>query len=535
MNDSSNRTPEEKLAAAGVGEVPPNGGGVRPTIRLAAGRIKRIVDEAERALIKARCGLYQRDGRIVFVAYTPAKTGKGEDTATIQILERGEHALLADMCGAANFEKYNKTAEAWISADPPSLIAKALQEHALGDLRFPLLHGVVTAPTMRADGSILSNPGYDAKTGLLFDPRGVVFPPIMDRPTRADAEKAYESLGKLITDFPFEKDHDKQVALSAILTACVRRSLPTAPLHGFTAPTAGTGKGKLIDIACGIATGYRASALGSGGREEEFEKRLTAKLLAGEPFIAIDNCTQPLGGDLLCSMLTQERMSLRILGLSEAPSVSTGAFVAASGNNLLVKGDLIRRTLMCALDAKVEQPETRVFSHDPVRLALDWREERVIDALTILRAYHVASRPGKPTPLGSFEDWSDLVRGALMWVGGADPVDSMARLRKADPVLAAVRAVMGQWALAIGAGEVTAAEAVRKATEKKADNEGIERFTAPDFRDALMAVAGKGETVNGQVLGKWLQRHQDRPVDGVQFVRSGERHGSAVWTLKNAA
>jgi hypothetical protein len=38
----------------------------RPTIRLAANDIERIVDEAEAALIKADRGIYQRDGSIVF-------------------------------------------------------------------------------------------------------------------------------------------------------------------------------------------------------------------------------------------------------------------------------------------------------------------------------------------------------------------------------------------------------------------------------------------------------------------------------------
>ena len=571
MSDSRIRgkayeSPEDALARAGVVEVPiaepksrsktngaakdaeppdsgeppppptakPDEAGSRPTIRLAAGQIKRIVDEAELALIQARCGLYQRDGRIVFVAYTPAKTGKGEDTVTIQILERGEQAVLADMCGAAAFQKYNQKAGRWLAADPPLVIVQALRQHALGNLRFPILRGVITAPTIRADGSVLSKPGYDAATGLLFDPRGVDFPAIPDKPTRAQAEAAYENLCKLLMGFPFKEDHDRSVALSAILTACVRRSLPTAPMHAFSAPTPGTGKGKLVDIACVIATGYAASALGSGGREEEFEKRLAAKLLAGEPVIAIDNCTRPLGGDLICSMLTQERMSLRILGLSEAPSISTDAFVAASGNNLVVLGDLIRRTLLCCIDAKVEQPENRVFDNDPVTLALDWRAEFVADALTILRAYHVAGRPGKPKPLGSFEAWSALVRGALVWLGDVDPVASMNKLRKADPVLAAIRAVMGQWTLVIGDGEVTSAEAIKKATEKTPGTDGRDVLVNPDFRDALLAVAGKGETVASQALGKWLQGHQDRVVDGAQFVKRKERHKSAVWVLENA-
>ena len=110
--------------------------------------------------------------------------------------------------------------------------------------------------------------------------------------------------------------------------------------------------------------------IGSAANEEEMEKRLASKLMAGEPFIAIDNCTRPLGGESDLLDLTQERVSPRILGFSKAPPISTGAFVAANGNNLVIKGDLIRRTMLCRIDAKVEQPETRVFDVDPVAEAV---------------------------------------------------------------------------------------------------------------------------------------------------------------------
>jgi hypothetical protein len=519
---------EERYARARSGndEDKERGNYSRPTVRLIVGEIERIVDEAEAALIKARRGLYQRDNRIVFVAYSPAKTATGADTATIQILERGEHALIVDMAASANFERFDKRVKGWVAADPPISIVKALQQHGLGKLRFPTLHGVITAPTIRADGSILGAPGYDAATGLLFDARGVDFPAIPERPTRAEAERAFATLGDLLTGFPFVERHDRSVALSAILTACVRRSLPTAPLHAFSAPSAGTGKGKLVDIACVIATGFKAAPLSHGGNEEEMEKRLASKLMAGEPFIAIDNCTRPLGGDLICSMLTQEKVSPRILGLSKSPPISTGAFVAANGNNLVIRGDLTRRTLRCRIDAKVEQPENRVFRNDPVNDAMEKRADLVVAALIILRAYHVVGRPKKPSPLGSFEAWSDLIRGALMWLGAADPVDSMNELRKSDPVREAMRAVMGQWYSIIGSQSVTSAEIIGRAVETH-----LGEFVHADFRDALMVVAGKGGMLNGRALGNWLESKQDTIVDSRQIMRMGNRQGVALWAL----
>jgi len=504
----------------------------RPTIRLVAGEMDRIVDEAEVALLKANRGLYQRDNKIVFVGYSPAKAANGDDTVTIQILERGEHALLVDMAASANFEKFDKRANGWIAADPPLPIVKGLQQHGLGKLRFPTLHGVITAPTLRGDGSILNAPGYDAATGLLLDPRGVEFPAISEQPTRAEAEKALLLLDDLIKGFPFVEPHDRSVALSAILTASVRRSLPTAPLHAFSAPTAGTGKGKLVDIACVIATGFKAAPLSHGATEEEAEKRLTSKLLAGEPFIAIDNCTRPLGGELICSVLTQEKVSPRILCFSKAPPISTGAFVAANGNNLSIVGDLTRRTLRCRIDAKVEQPESRAFANDPVEDAMTRRADLVVAALTILRAYHVAGRPEKPKPLGSFEAWSDRIRGALMWLGAADPVESMNQLRKSDPEREALRSVVGQWNLVIGRNQsVTSAEIINRAVQTRSSGQQSE-FVFPEFRDALMVVAGRHGILNVRALGNWLESKHDAIVDGLQIVRMGSRQGVAVWALK---
>jgi putative DNA primase/helicase len=92
-----------------------------------------------------------------------------------------------------------------------------------------------------------------------------------------------------------------------------------------------------------------------------------------------------------------------------------------------------RRAIVSKIDPKMETPETRVFPFEPVALAKERRPQLVAAVLTVLRAYHVAGKPDKPAPLGSFGDWSDLVRGALMWLGEADPVDTMAEVRAADP------------------------------------------------------------------------------------------------------
>ena len=125
-----------------------------------------------------------------------------------------------------------------------------------------------------------------------------------------------------------------------------------------------------------------------------------------------------------------------------------------------------------------------------------------------------------------------------MWVGAADPVETMNKLRKSDPELEALRAVMGQWREAFGVFEsATAAEAIREATATEPDpTEPPGKFglVRPDFRDALMTAAGRGGQISGRALGHWLQARAGRIVDGMRFERMGDRSGVAVWALRLA-
>jgi putative DNA primase/helicase len=259
--------------------------------------------------------------------------------------------------------------------------------------RLPVLTGLVNGPTLRADGSLLDRPGFDPATGLLFDPQGRAFPRLTPHPGRDEAMLALEYLRELISTFPFVNDADRAVALSAILTAVIRTALPTAPLHAFNAPTAGSGKSMLVDIASMIATGRPAAVIAQGKTEEEMEKRLGAALIAGDPLISIDNCETSLGGELLCQSLTQPTLKVRILGKSLNAEVPSNAAIYATGNNLTLSGDMTRRAVRSSLDPGVERPELRAFDRDPVAMVEDHRGDYLTAALTMLRAYHVAGRP----------------------------------------------------------------------------------------------------------------------------------------------
>ena len=57
----------------------------------------------------------------------------------------------------------------------------------------------------------------------------------------------------------------------------------------------------------------------------------------------------------------------------------------------------------------------------------------------------VAGSPRQAPPLGSFVEWSALVRDPLIWLGEPDPVLSLETLRESDPRLDSVAAVLAQF------------------------------------------------------------------------------------------
>ena len=503
-----------------------------PTITLTAGNIEEITNASEAALIKAERGIYQRNGLIVSVVFTDAPTAHGGRVIVQRIREKGDYALVEALSSAAHFPRWDANSKGHVLVDPPVSTVKTLRQR--DRLLLPPLTGVINAPTMRHDGSILSEPGYDKRTGLLFDPRGVVFPKVPDRPTRHEALAALGLLKALISTFPFVGEVDRAVSLSAMLTTLIRRSLRTAPGHGFDAPAAGSGKSNLVNLASIIATGTEAAVTAVGPNDEEMEKRIGSDLLAGAPIIALDNCVRPLDGVILNQMLTQTQVKVRILGLSQSPTLISDAAVMATGNNLTIAGDLTRRVLVCRLDPKVDKPEERVFENDAVIDAMAGRPALVVAALTVLRAYNVAGRPQPEgvRPLGGFEEWTRMIRDALLWLGCADPVASMDRVRAADPVRVALMEVAAQWQEVIGNDRVTVAEAVALACGQEPwSGSGSAKFAHPEFREALLGVAGRGGVVNTKALGRWLASVKDRIVDGVRFEQHSGRAGVAAWEL----
>jgi hypothetical protein len=69
------------------------------------------------------------------------------------------------------------------------------------DWGFPCLQAVTEAPALRPDGTILSEPGYDAASQLYYAPAsGLALPYMADAPTQDHVDVAIEIVQDVIAD-----------------------------------------------------------------------------------------------------------------------------------------------------------------------------------------------------------------------------------------------------------------------------------------------------------------------------------------------
>ena len=136
------------------------------------------------------------------------------------------------------------------------------------------------------------------------------------------------------------------------------------------------------------------------------------------------------------------------------------------------------------------------------------------------------------------------MREALVWLGEADAVDTMERVRAVDTAMVKRRQLMKAWPFAT---ETSVAAVIARAQErsqsKEMDPATGEEITVdagladPDLHAAVMAVApGNEGRINGERLGWWLRHNKDQVVyiEGrgrCRFEQVGENRLGLTWLL----
>ena len=488
----------------------------RHRIEAVPGKIGETLAAVE-ALLADSGRFYQRNGKLVEVRADIDGHGCDVKAMTTESLQ----VALAAM---SEWYRFNARSSAWQPCDPSvgvcSLLIKGSRLNRLKPLK-----GIASQPHLRPDGSLCISPGYDEATGIYgaFDAQGIT---VEANPGIEEARAAVAVLEDLLSEVAFATDRDQSAALSAILTAAVRPSLPHAPLFHVTAHQPGSGKTYLCDLIALFAGPKPPSQASFPGSNEECGKLLLSQLMRSPAVIEFDNLTTDIKPhDKLCSALTSDLIEGRVLGSSSTASVSTRTLFLSSGNNVMPMADMGRRTMVIRLDPKVEMPSARTFARP--NLLADVRSDRaryVTAALTVIRAWLVSGASSVSCrPVGSFGDWSKWCREPLIWLGHQDPATGLFERLESDPDRLLLGRVLRGWNALYGASVVMLRNVVPAAMRFDPDD---------DFRDALVEASGGNDTINVRKLGHWLARREGHIVGGLRLVKAPKTGSAQNWCVE---
>lgn len=403
------------------------------------------------------------------------------------------------------------------------------------------LRGVTHTPIVRADGTVLNTPGYDAASEYLYLPTLPV-PAVPERPDAGQVATATAIVRNLVRGFPWVGAHDEANYLGMLLTPVLRLLTPPPYKLGvITARQPGSGKSLLARILRDVHGGVFRSEM--PGDDVELGKSITG-ILEGTtaPVVQFDNVTGVVRSSRLAGLLTSATYSDRVLGTSNSTTMINDRLWVITGNNAALGGDLERRSLWATIDPGMPNPETRRFDLDiPAFLANDANRGMVIWALLVWVAHwHASGGEYEQRTSDDYGRWSGVVRAILAGAGVPGEFDH----RESKP-MASVSSDDVEW------GELLAVlheiQGERPWTVKslldlgdaptQSDRDRV-RTIADALPEQLAVALGKHPMANlkgpvciAKSFGKWLMNRNGRWADGFTVRNEGKNRYGTWWKV----
>lgn len=383
-------------------------------------------------------GVFQRDNKLIVVprfgesGYVPVKDSdehpEKNPPAQVRILtEKMLQGFVASRWWTYVQKGNDKTGFEKVHVLPPLAACGAALPDPSAWTDVPPLAGVTHIPLLRPDGTLLSQPGYDEATSLLYLPLpGQAVPAVPDKPTADQARQARDFLRGIVREFGWVSDADRANYLGAMIMPALRLAVPPPwPPLAINAHERGSGKTYLSELLRLLYEGVMYAA--PEGNEDELRKLITT-ILAGTTGVVVvfDNAMEAVRSRHLASLFTNPDGSWRdrLLGGNESPGLSNDRLWVFNGNNLSMGGDLPRRVLWASIDPGEPQPWLRTdFKIGNLPVWVREHRHQILSCILCLGRYWAqAGMPaGSAARSDSFERYAASASGVLETCGLAEP------------------------------------------------------------------------------------------------------------------
>jgi hypothetical protein len=190
------------------------------------------------------------------------------------------------------------------------------------------------------------------------------------------------------------------------------------------------------------------------------------------------------------------------------------------------------------IEPNVEHAFYKEFDFDPVDYAQKHRVRIVMAIVTLICAFLKARDKTVLKPVQNYDEWSNMIRGPIVWAGGEDPVKSQDEIIEQDEERLGVARVMMAWDEVTEGSEdfwklKDVIDEVNAFTDLRDDERMRRRW--PEAYEAMKEAGlcrGRGDIEVNKVRD-WLNKHENRPVDGKKFVKQyNAKRKANDWALK---
>ena len=193
----------------------------------------------------------------------------------------------------------------------------------------------------------------------------------------------------------------------------------------------------------------------------------------------------------------------------------------ATGNNPAMSGEIVGRSVLIRLDAKVEDPSLRSgFRHPQLDAWARADRGRLLAAvLTLGQAWIAAGQPRADVTFGGFQEWAGILGGVLTVARIPGFLDNRGQLfAQTDEENATTKAFLSDWQRVHGTTPVSTKELLAKAREHPLD------IVAKTEQGALVRL--------GRLIGSIVDRWYTLDVGTVWAVkRLPGKPGGIAWRL----
>jgi hypothetical protein len=277
----------------------------------------------------------------------------------------------------------------------------------------------VRCPVIREDGTLELLPwGYDEQTMIYTVPGGLEYGDDLDW------EAAKGRLAREFGTFPITDDRSMAVQVAAMLALYIRH-LPGGtglrPGILWYANKPGSGKSVLAKACLYPVLGRAAAA--KMKKNEDLDKELEAFCRAAVPYIFLDNIYGGIQSASIDQLLTSEESTGRAMGGHGIFTAKNTALLLATGNQIDLNDDALRRFLLVDLFEKGIPEERKVdVPLDDARMRSEpWRVAMLEALWALVKHWHESGMQRGSVVLPSFEAYSLLLGGIVEAAGYVPP------------------------------------------------------------------------------------------------------------------